>query len=195
MKNRNFFALISRMKYINRWSLMRGSRGENLSEHSLEVAVIAHALVLLHNKRAGDSQNAERAAVLAVFHDAPEILTGDLPTPVKYYSEQVRAAYKTVEESACQTILDMLPDELRLDYEPYLIPQSQDESLWRFVKAADKISALIKCTEERKTGNAEFVKAAESTLSAISAMELPEADMFVREFLPGYELTLDELKS
>lgn len=193
--NHHFYAMMSRMKYINRWALMRNTRAENLSEHSLEAAVVAHALVLLHNRRFGGSLSAERAAVLGLFHDAPEILTGDMPTPVKYYSAGVREAYKTVEASACATMLGLLPDDLRDDYRPFFFPEDGDAALWRFVKAADKICALTKCIEEQKAGNSEFSKAAETTLAAIHALDLPEAALFLREFLPGYELTLDELRT
>ena len=193
--NKNFYALISRMKFINRWALMRNTREETLSEHSLEVAVVAHALVLLHNRRFGGKLNAERAAVLGIFHDAPEMLTGDMPTPVKYYSESVRDAYKTVESNACRTILEMLPDDLKDDYRPFFFPEEADAELWRFVKAADKLCALTKCIEENKAGNSEFEKAAETTLRAIKALDLPEAECFLNEFIPGYRLTLDELRS
>lgn len=193
--NKNFYALISRMKFINRWALMRNTREETLSEHSLEVAVVAHALVLLHNRRFGGKLNAERTAVLGIFHDAPEILTGDMPTPVKYYSESVRDAYKTVESNACRTILEMLPDDLKDDYRPFFFPEEADAELWRFVKAADKLCALTKCIEENKAGNSEFEKAAETTLRAIKALDLPEAECFLNEFIPGYRLTLDELRS
>ena len=191
----SFFALLSRMKYINRWALMRNAHEENLSEHSLDVAIIAHALVLLHNKRFEGNMNPERAAVLALFHDAPEILTGDMPTPVKYYNEQVRDAYRAVEENACQTIISMLPDDLKDEYKDFFFPEEKDAELWKFVKAADKICALIKCIEEKKAGNTEFNMAAESTLRSIKEMNLPEANCFIEEFLPNFEKTLDELKN
>ena len=190
----NFFALISRMKYINRWALMRNVHEENLSEHSLEVAVVAHALAVLHNSRFGGEVNAERAALLGLFHDAPETLTGDMPTPVKYHNEQVRSAYKTVEDAACDAILDMLPGDLADIYKPFFFPEASDTELWKFVKAADKICALTKCIEEKKAGNTEFTNAADSTMKSIKKMQLPEADCFIKEFLPGFELTLDELK-
>lgn len=190
----DFFALMARMKYIRRWALMRNAHEENLSEHSLDVAMTAHALVLLHNQHSPAPLSAERAAVLALFHDAPEILTGDMPTPVKYYNERVRDAYKSVEESACNTILGLLPPELRKEYEPLFLPREADAPLWRFVKAADKICALTKCVAERQAGNLEFGKAAESTLEAIRAMQMPEAETFLESFLPGFEKTLDELR-
>lgn len=191
----SFFALLSRMKYINRWALMRNAHEENLSEHSLDVAIISHALVLLHNKRFSGSLNAERAAVLALFHDAPEILTGDMPTPVKYYNEQVRNAYRAVEENACLTILSMLPEDLKSEYTDFFFQSSEDTELWKFVKAADKICALIKCIEEKKAGNTEFNQAAVSTLRSIREMNMPEANCFIEEFLPDFEKTLDELKN
>jgi 5'-deoxynucleotidase len=194
MEKRHFFAMISRMKYIDRWALMRNAHNENLSEHSLEVSIIAHALVLIHNRRFGGSLNAERAALLAVFHDAPESLTGDMPTPVKYHNEQVRNAYKTVEESACEALISMLPQDLKEDYKPFFFAREEDKPLWRFVKAADKISALIKCVEEEKAGNREFEKAKESIMNNIHQMDMPEADCFVEEFLPSFSLTLDDIK-
>lgn len=193
-KKSHFFAMISRMKYINRWSLMRNTRSENLSEHSMEVACVAHALVLLRNRRFGGSLNAERAAVLGLYHDAPESLTGDMPTPVKYHSRALREAYLSVEENACNTLIGLLPDDLKDDYRPFFFPREEDAELWGFVKAADKICALIKCIEEEKAGNTEFKKAAGSLREAVAVMKLPEADMFLNEFLPGFRISLDEIK-
>ena len=189
-----FFAMISRMKYINRWALMRNEHSENLAEHSFEVSVIAHALTDLANKRFGKSLDCERAAFLGLYHDAPETLTGDMPTPVKYYSEEVRSAYRTMEDAASQSLMNMIPEDIRDDYVSAFIPRESDAEIWKYVKAADKISALIKCMQEWKAGNTDFVKAAESTRAAIKRLGMPEADMFVEEFLPMYELTLDELK-
>ena len=193
MKN-GFYAMISRMKYINRWALMRNEHSENLAEHSFEVSVIAHALTVIGNKRFGKNLDCSRAALLGLYHDAPETLTGDLPTPVKYYSDEVRRAYKTVENVACDNLLDMLPPEFYDDYKPLFTAEPGDEELYRYVKAADKISALIKCLEEKKAGNSEFRLAGESTLKAIHKLNLPEAEVFLEDFLPAYELTLDELK-
>jgi 5'-deoxynucleotidase len=190
-ENSSFFALLSRMKYIARWALMRNAQPENLSEHSLECAVLTHALVVLHNTRFGGGLSAERAATLALFHDVPEVLTGDLPTPVKYHNADVRAAYSTVEESACATLLRLLPADLRASYAPLLQPREDEAALWKYVKAADKLSALIKCMEEQKAGSGEFRRAKESTLKSLRAMAMPEVECFLAEFLPAYEEPLD----
>lgn len=190
-----FFAMVSRMKYINRWALMRNEHSENLMEHSFEVSVIAHALTVIGNKRFGKNLDSERAALLGIYHDTPETLTGDMPTPVKYYNNEVRNAYKMVEDVACRSLIEMLPEDIRDEYESMFIPRPEDAELWKYVKAADKISALIKCMEEKKAGNSEFVLAGESTAQAIKNLDLPEAEVFVKEFLPAYELTLDELKN
>ena len=189
-----FFAMVSRMKYINRWSLMRNEHSENLCEHSFEVAVIAHALAVIGNKRFGKNLSGERAAFLGLYHDTPETLTGDMPTPVKYYSEEVRNAYKTVEENACRSLVEMLPEDFREDFSAAFIPEEKDDELWKRVKAADKISALIKCVEEKKAGNSEFVKAADGIRESIEKIGLPEVKVFIEEFLPAYEMTLDELR-
>lgn len=189
-----FFAMVSRMKYINRWALMRNEHSENLCEHSFEVAVITHALAVIGNKRFGKNLNGERAALIGLYHDTPETLTGDMPTPVKYYSEEVRNAYKTVEDNACKSLVAMLPEDFRSEYSSMFVPEEDDAGLWQLVKAADKISALIKCIEEKKAGNSEFVKAAEGIKEAIDKLDLPEAKVFVEEFLPAYEMTLDELR-
>ena len=193
MKN-GFFAMVSRMKYINRWALMRNEHSENLMEHSFEVSAIAHALTVIGNKRFGKQLDCSRAALLGLYHDTPETLTGDMPTPVKYYSEEVRQAYTTVENEACRSLMVMLPDDFKDEYEPLFIRKEEDAELWKYVKAADKISALIKCTQEKKAGNTDFDSAAQSTAAAIRALGLEEADVFVKEFLPAYELTLDSLK-
>ena len=187
-----FYAMLSRMKYINRWGLMRSTRPENISEHSLDTAVIAHALALLRNQRFGGHVDPSRVALLALFHDAAEIITGDMPTPVKYHSPALREAYREVEAAAQDRLLAMLPEDLRPAYEPLLCPDETEAPLWRLVKAADKISALIKCMEEKNMGNLEFEQAQVSLRRAIAEMELPEADCFVRQFLPAYGLTLDE---
>lgn len=186
----SFFALMSRMKYINRWGLMRNSMSENIAEHSLDTAVIAHLLCVLRNKRFGGSINAEHAAAVAMFHDTPEIITGDLPTPVKYFSEKISDAYKDVESAAVDKLISAVPSDISDEYEKLL--RCSDDEILRIVKAADKISALIKCIEERKSGNNDFVEAERQTLDSLKRMSLPEVDCFIDEFLPAYELTLDE---
>lgn len=187
-----FFSMISRMKLINRWGLMRNTTSENISEHSLDVAVIAHALAVIRNTYFGGNVNAERAALLGIFHDTTEIITGDMPTPVKYYNSQLREAYGLVEENAKKKLLSMLPEEMRDIYNPLLGYSEDDAELWVLVKAADKISALIKCIEERSTGNSDFRKAENATLKSIKKMELLEADYFLDKFLPSYDMTIDD---
>ena len=192
--NSSFFAMISRMKYIDRWALMRNTRSENISEHSQEVAVLAHALCVIGNKRLGKSLNADRAAVIALYHDAAEIITGDMPTPVKYYDTAIREAYRRIEDDAACKLLQLLPDDLREEFERVLLPeQTEDGYLLLLVKAADKLSALIKCLEEEKAGNREFVKAEKSARDKLVLMKLPEVDIFLEEFIPAYACTLDEL--
>lgn len=189
----HFFAMLSRMKSINRWGLMRNTREENLCEHSFETAVIAHALAVLRNTRFGGHADPQRTAVLALFHDSTEILTGDLPTPVKYYNPKIREAYREVERFARNKLLSFLPDDMKEEYRPLLgAPLQSDRELLPLVRAADKISALIKCLEEKRMGNREFVKAEEALRKAVEEMHLPEADCFLLEFLPSYSLTLDE---
>ena len=193
-----FFAAVSRMKYIERWALMRSARPENLSEHSLEVAMIAHGLCTIGNVRYGRHLNAERAALIGLYHDAADIITGDMPTPVKYYNDDIRTAYKQIEGIAENRLLSRLPEDLRPAYEILFTPDGTEEDAYmrRLVKAADKLSALIKCIEEERSGNTEFRTAAESTKKALMEMagEYPEVKDFMEEFLPAYGSTLDELK-
>lgn len=188
----NFFAMVNRMKLIDRWALMRNTAKENIAEHSHSVAVIAHALAVIGNKEFGKSYNTERAALLALYHDTTEVITGDMPTPVKYYNEEIKSVYKGIEHIAGLRLLDMLPEEFREDYYPLFEQQEQDKELWALVKAADKISALIKCIEEKRMGNAEFEKALEAQEKSIDAIALPEVKYFKDNFLKGYYLTLDE---
>lgn len=189
----NFFALVSRMRYINRWGLMRNTRSENICEHSLETALLAHALATLGNEKFSKQYNADRAAMLAVLHDASEIITGDLPTPVKYHSEEIRKAYGEVEQLAVEHLVSMLPEELRPPYrELMMMSGEEDQDLLPLVKAADKLSALIKCVEERRSGNHDFHKAEQTIQKSIEEMKLPEAEYFLKEFLPSYGLTIEE---
>ena len=186
-----FFAMLSRMKYIDRWGLMNNTKIENISEHSLETAILAHALVNIANVRLGERLDADKAAVIAIFHDASEILTGDMPTPVKYFNPEIRNAYKVVEKVAEDKLISMLPEDLRDIYKPVI--SNDDAVLERYVKAADKLSALIKCIEEVRMGNNEFLKAKEATEEAVRGMALPALDIFMEECMPAYYLTLDEL--
>ena len=199
MMEYNFFALISRMKYIDRWALMRNNREENLCEHCLEVSMLAHALATIGNVRYGKTLNAERAALIGLYHDASEIITGDMPTPVKYYNDDIKTAFKDVEDIACHTLLDKLPGDLRPAYEPIFFKDADDENdvyLWKLVKAADKLSALIKCMEETGSGNTEFSSAMGTIMNSVSQMAetYPEVNDFVCEFLPAYGKTLDDLQ-
>ena len=186
-----FYALLSRMRYISRWGLMRSSIPENIQEHSHETAVFAHALGLIRREILGRPCDAERLAVLALYHDASEILTGDMPTPIKYHDKAIRSAYKDVERLAEEQLIAMLPEALRDAYRTSLRPADEDEA--RLIKAADKLSALVKCIEERKAGNREFLSAEEQTRAALTAMALPEADWFIEHCLPAFEKNLDEL--
>ncbi|MBQ3136673.1 MAG: 5'-deoxynucleotidase [Clostridia bacterium] len=188
----HFFAMHSRMKYINRWALMRNTSNENISEHSNDVAAIAHALAVIKNVRYGGNLNPERAAFLGLYHDMPEIITGDMPTPVKYHSKDLRNAFAEVENMASERLLSMLPDDMKEYYKSAFFPEKDDEYLWKILKAADKISALIKCIEEEKAGNREFLKAFESTKNAIEEMNMPECEDFLRDFIPSFYLSLDE---
>ena len=195
MKTSHFYAMLSRMKYINRWGLMNNTKQENISEHSQQVAVLAHCLVLIHNKRFGGSLDAERAALLAVFHDATEIITGDMPTPVKYQNRKIRDVYKQIESNAAERLLSLLPEDLREEYSEILQPESErDRELEVYVKAADRFSALIKCIEEMRMGNDEFRLARETIEKSIHGMKLPEAEIFFEEFLPSFSLALDEIQ-
>lgn len=190
----SFGAMMSRMKYIDRWALMRNSTKENISEHSLEVAMLAHLLAVIGKVRFGKNLDADRAALIGIYHDSTEIITGDMPTPIKYYSDEMRDTFKEIEDLAAIQLLAMLPDDIREEYEDLFFVQEQDAYLWKLVKAADKISALIKCVEEEKAGNTEFVNARKLTWKSIDAMELEEVEVFFEEFFPAYKMTLDELQ-
>ena len=188
--------MLSRMKYISRWGLMNNTKSENISEHSLQTAMFAHFLVTLHNKRFADSLSADRAAVLGIYHDVTEIITGDMPTPVKYYNPEIIKSYKKVEKMAGEKLVSMLPDEFREEYADIILCECPDDGpLLPFVKAADKLSALVKCIEEIRMGNDEFRQAREATEKSLRAMNMPEVDEFLRDFMPSFSLTLDEQNS
>ncbi|MBQ5607473.1 MAG: 5'-deoxynucleotidase [Oscillospiraceae bacterium] len=187
-----FYALLSRMRYITRWGLMRNTFSENIQEHSHQVAVLAHALALIRRdvlQLAGPDP--DKCAVAALYHDASEILTGDLPTPIKYYNPDIKLAYKQVERIAGERLLDMLPPALRDSYAGLVL--EEDETVTPLVKAADKLSAYIKCVEEQKAGNTEFDSAAASTLQAMKEMNRPELDWFIDNCLEPFRLNLDQL--
>ncbi|MBE6931813.1 MAG: 5'-deoxynucleotidase [Ruminococcaceae bacterium] len=188
-----FYAMLSRMRYITRWSLMRNTFSENIQEHSHMVAVLAHALALIRRDVLGLEADPERCATAALFHDAGEILTGDLPTPIKYYNPEIRHAYKQVERVSCERLLTMLPPELRQGLEAPLM--ESDESVLPIVKAADKLSAHIKCIEELKAGNTEFEAACRQTRKALEDMHRPELDWFMERCLPAFARNLDELET
>ena len=187
----NFFPMIARMRYIDRWGLMRNTQVENIQEHSHMVSVLAHALAVIENKYFGGEVDPGAVAVAALYHDASEIITGDMPTPIKYDNPEIKAAYKAVESVAEQKLLSMLPEDLRGEYEEIItIPDPQIRAL---VKAADKLSAYLKCVEELKAGNLEFKKAKEQTYAALCSSPIPALQYFMEHFLSGFELTLDEL--
>ncbi len=187
----HFFAYVSRLRYIRRWGLMRSVMPENDAEHSLQVAMIAHAIAVIGRDSYGRRVDPEHVLALGVYHDVSEVITGDMPTPVKYQTTELRSAYKDVEKMANERLLSMLPDGLRKAYTPYL--SSAQDYDHQVVKAADSISAYLKCLEEKRAGNHEFVAAGESVRNALAAIELPEVQDFIREFVPSFELSLDEL--
>lgn len=186
----SFMAFLSRLKYIDRWSLMRNTDKENIAEHSLQVAMIAHLLAVIKNRYYGGKVNPDRSAVLSLYHDANETITGDLPTPIKYFNTEMREVFKSIEDKANEKILSMLPGEFRETYREILFHNDSEE--WLLVKAADKISAYVKCIEEEKSGNDEFKKAKETLYTSIVSMGLPEVQYFIDKFLPSFYLSLDE---
>lgn len=191
--NGNFFAYLSRMRLIRRWSLMQNNSPENIQEHSHQVALFAHALGTIGRVKFGKSYDPERAAFLALLHDASEVITGDMPTPVKYYDDKIRAAYKGIEDAAKERLLSFLPEEFRDVYAPGLMPTDADGESWRLVKAADKLCAWIKCVEERRGGNREFLLAEAGLRRQLDSLNMVEIDYFLETFAPGFSLTLDEL--
>ena len=185
-----FYALVSRMKNINRWALMRNSFTENVQEHSHMTAVLAHALAVIARDVYGKEADPDKCAAAALFHDASEIITGDMPTPVKYYSSEITSAYKSVEDIAVSRLVSALPEEMRPSYSELMNPEGDVK---RYVKAADTLSAYIKCLEELKAGNEEFRRASEQSVRKLEAMEMPEVNYFLENFMPAFMLTLDEI--
>ncbi|MBR5388950.1 MAG: 5'-deoxynucleotidase [Clostridia bacterium] len=188
-----FFAFLNRMKYIKRWSLMRSVREENIMEHSHDVAMIAHALAVINNKFGGEKKaDVEKTVLLAQYHEVGEVITGDLPTPIKYFNPEIKTAYKDLEKGACGKLLDMLPDDLREDYAEYILPDEKSYE-YKLVKFADRISAYLKCVEEVKAGNSEFKKAKKTIGEELKKADDPAVEYYMKNFAAAYELTLDEL--
>lgn len=192
-KGSHFFAYLSRMKFIHRWGLMRNTWVDNIQEHSLHVAMIAHALAVIRNRLFAGRLNPERVMLLAVYHEVSEVITGDLPSPIKYFDPQIERAYAEIEDVARKRLWEMIPEELRDYYRSVIFVDEEDHENWKIVKAADKISAYAKCLEELKAGNQEFSQAKEATEQAIERFELPEVDYFMKTFVHSYSLELDEL--
>lgn len=189
---KSFYAYMSRLKHIRRWGLMRNNEEENVAEHTFHVAMIAHALCVIRNTYYGGTVSEKDVLAAALYHEAGEVITGDLPTPIKYFNEDITQSYKTIERHAENTLVDMLPEEMKPVIAPYVCHEVEDE-VKHIVKAADKLSAYIKCIEELSSGNREFEKACVRTKEAVESMELEEVKYFMKHFLPGYSSTLDEL--
>ena len=187
-----FFAYLNRMKYIKRWSLMRSIREENIMEHSQQVAVIAHALALINNKVFGGNVDANKVVLLAQYHEVGEVITGDLPTPIKYFNPEIKTAYKDLEKNACERIVGMLPEEFQDEYVKLIMPD-ENSLEYKLVKCADRLSAYLKCVEEVKAGNSEFKKAKTTIGNELKKCGVKEVDYYLKEFAPAFDLTLDEL--
>ena len=189
----HLFAYLSRMKFIRRWSLMHSTYPENVQEHSLHVALVAHMLAVIRNRLFSGRVNPERAATLALYHDVGEVLIGDLPTPVKYFNPEIKTAYQTIEQTAVHKLFGMLPEALRDDYRPFFEPTDTDRDHHELVKAADKLCAYLKCLEEVSAGNREFSQAEQTLKETVEQIDLPEVGYFLETFVPSFRLTLDEL--
>ena len=189
----DFYAYLDRMKYIRRWQLMRSQRDENIMEHSHSVAMLAHALAVIRNKVFGGNVNVEKTVLYAMYHEISEVLTGDLPTPIKYYNHSIQNAYKDLERSAAQKMADMLPAELKEELSPWILADEQSEE-YKLVKAADRLSAYVKCLEELRAGNGEFEKAKKSIEDDLHGRNMPEVEYFFERFITSFSLTLDELE-
>ncbi len=189
----HFFAYLSRMKFIRRWGLMHSTYPENIQEHSSQVALVAHALAIIHNRVFSGRVNPDRVATLALYHDAGEVLTGDLPTPVKYFNPDIKTAYRAIEQTANMKLLSMVPVELQADYQAFFQPQAADARCLALVKAADKLCAYMKCVQEVSVGNKEFSQAEKTLRAAVESLQVPEVRYFLDTFAPSFKLTLDEL--
>ena len=189
----DFYAYMDRMKYIRRWQLMRSQRDENIMEHSQSVAMLAHALAVIRNKIYGGNVNVEKTVLYAMYHEISEVLTGDLPTPIKYYNKNIQAAYKDLERSAAEKMAEMLPPELKSELSPWILADEDSEE-YKLVKAADRLSAYVKCLEELRAGNGEFVKAKKSIEDDLHSRSIPEVEYFFEHFIDSFSLTLDELE-
>ena len=187
-----FFAYLNRMKYIKRWSLMRSVREENIMEHSQQVAVIAHALALIRKKIFNKDIDVYKTVLYAQYHEVGEVITGDLPTPIKYFNPDIQSAYKDLERLSCERILNMLPESLQDEYKTFVLPDEDSEE-YKLAKAADRLSAYLKCVEEVKAGNSEFKKAKKTIENDLKSKNIAEVDYYLKEFAPAFELTLDEL--
>jgi 5'-deoxynucleotidase len=190
----HLFAYLSRMKFIQRWGLMHNTYPENIQEHSLRVAMIAHALAIIRNRVFGGNVNPERTAVLALYHDASEVLTGDLPAPVKYFNPEIKTAYKAIETTAARKLFNMVPEALKADYQALFLAEDADRVYHDLVTAADKLCAYLKCLEEIGAGNHEFSKAEKALRASVEGLDLPEVRYFLATFVPSFRLTLDELE-
>ncbi len=189
----HFFSFMAKMKHIKRWGLMRNTHEENIQEHSLQTAMIAHALALIKNTYFGGQVDAEHVMAVAVFHEAGEVITGDLATPIKYYNPEIKQAYKQIERVAEQKLVGMLPDELKEQYSDLILNREDDDEVYKIVKAADKICAYLKCVEEMSAGNKEFEKAKATLKKVIKKTDMKEVQFFMDNFVPSFDLTLDEL--
>ncbi|MBO5412400.1 MAG: 5'-deoxynucleotidase [Clostridia bacterium] len=190
----DFYAYMDRMKYIKRWQLMRSVREENIMEHSQAVTLIAHALVTVHNEVFGGNADVLKTVLYATYHETSEVMTGDLPTPIKYYNRSIQGAYKELEKSACEKMVGMLPEEMQHSIAPYVVADETSVE-YKLVKAADRLAAYVKCLEELRSGNAEFSKAKKSIETDLHNRKMPEIEYFFEKFIPSFELTLDELES
>lgn len=189
----DFYAYMDRMKYIKRWQLMRSTREENIMEHSQSVSLLSHALVTIHNEVYGGNADVLKTVLYALYHETSEVMTGDLPTPIKYYNRSIQGAYKELEKSACEKVVNTLPDQMKTSIAPFVL--ADEESVeYKLVKCADRLSAYIKCLEELRSGNTEFSKAKKSIEKDLHSRNMPEVEYFFEHFIPSFALTLDDLE-